>query len=533
MPEFKLPDVGEGLTEAEIVNWRVAPGDTVKVNDVVVEIETAKSLVELPVPFAGTVTSLLVPEGETVAVGTPIIAIGTADEVTGSDGAAPATATATAPAADLSPSEGAGAPADGDNSDAEVGTPPEEGAVEPGLIGGPAPGGRTSVLVGYGPRTTEAKRRPRKAGAVPTAKAPAAAQANLQTAFSTAMADSPEVPVEEAPPAQPEVPEPAEPVSGPASVRVLAKPPVRKLAKDLGVDLSVVTPSGPDGIVTREDVHSAASGAGTGDADGTGPGDARDAVPSGAAAGGAVGDQPRPAVGAEDRREPVKGVRKMTAQAMVTSAFTAPHVTEWVTIDVTRMMRLVERLRTHRDLRERRVSPLLVIAKAVCLLLPRHPSLNATWDDAAQEIVYKGSVTLGIAAATPRGLVVPNVPGAESMSMPALAEALDELVATARAGRTQPEQMSGGSFTVTNVGVFGVDAGTPILNPGETGILAVGAISRRPWVVGTGDAERIRPRWVTTLALSFDHRVVDGEQGSRFLSDLAGVLADPAEALLF
>ena len=482
MPEFKLPDVGEGLTEAEIVSWHVKVGDTVAVNDVVVEIETAKSLVELPIPFAGTVSELLVPAGQTVAVGTPIISI---------DAGARARS----------------APAEADSP--AIGTPPAEGAVEPGLIGGPAPGGRTSVLVGYGPRTTEAKRRPRKGAAVPDDTAPAAAQRNLQTAFSTGEEEAPELPVEEAPPALPEAP--AEVVELPSSPeRVLAKPPVRKLAKDLGVDLREVAPSGPGGVVTRADVQAHAT------------------APSAPAA--AVVDVGSVAA-REDRREPVKGVRKLTAEAMVASAFSAPHVTEWVTLDVSATMQLVERLRTHRDLRERRVSPLLVIAKAVCLALRTHPSLNATFDETAQEIVYKGRVNLGIAAATPRGLVVPNVKDADTLRLAELAGALDDLVATARAGRTQPADMSGGTFTITNVGVFGVDAGTPILNPGETGILAVGAISRRPWVVG--EEERIEPRWVTTLALSFDHRVVDGEQGSRFLADVAAILADPGQALLF
>ena len=473
MPEFKLPDVGEGLTEAEIVSWHVKVGDTVAVNDVVVEIETAKSLVELPSPYAGTVSELLVPAGETVAVGTPIISIGAA----------------VAPAPD------------------EVVTPPTQGAVEPGLIGGPAPGGRTSVLVGYGPRTTEARRRARKGAAVPNDPAPAAAQRNLQTAFSTAQEESPELPVEEATSALPEEPDAVE--AQPGTVRVLAKPPVRKLAKDLGVDLREVTPSGPDGVVTRADVHAHAAA----------PAQLSPVL------------SPAAATSAEDRREPVRGVRKLTAQAMVTSAFTAPHVTEWVTIDVSPTMDLVERLRTHPQLRERRLSPLLVVAKAVCLALRHHPALNATFDDAAQEIVYKGRVNLGIAAATPRGLVVPNIKNADALPLAALATALDELVTTARAGRTQSAEMAGGTFTITNVGVFGVDAGTPILNPGETGILAVGAISRRPWVVGP--EERIQPRWVTTLALSFDHRVVDGEQGSRFLADVAAILTDPAQALLY
>jgi pyruvate dehydrogenase E2 component (dihydrolipoamide acetyltransferase) len=475
--QFKLPDVGEGLTEAEIVTWRVKPGDTVEVNDVVVEIETAKSLVELPCPYAGTVADLLVGEGETVAVGTPIIAV--------SDGS--------------------------DGSDGAVGTPAEEGAVEPGLIGGPAPGGRTSVLVGYGPKTTEAKRRPRKTGAVPTGVSSATAQQGVQSAFSTEVTPpTPELDVEQAEPAVPQVADvvtrrsPGPPVAalGGGAARVLAKPPVRKLAKDLGVDLGAVPATGPGGVVTRADVEGHARGASS----------TPEAVPT----------------SGSETRIPVKGVRKMTAQAMVASAFTAPHVTEWVTIDATRTMRLVQRLRADRDFADVKVSPLLVVAKAVCLAARRTPEVNATFDDAAQEIVLKHGVNLGIAAATPRGLVVPNIKGADQMTLRELAGALSELTDTAREGRTQPEQMAGGTFTITNVGVFGVDAGTPILNPGETGILAVGAIAKKPWVVRS----RVRPRWVTTLALSFDHRVVDGAQGSRFLADVAALVHDPAQALL-
>ena len=468
--QFRLPDVGEGLTEADIVSWKVKPGDTVKVNDVIVEIETAKSLVELPCPYAGTVAELLVGEGDTVAVGTPIIAV--------SSGAA-----------------------------AAVEAPPEEGAVEPGLIGGPAPGGRTSVLVGYGPKTTEAKRRPRKGTATPDQTAPAAAQDNLQTAFGTGEVDGPEVSVAEAEPATPSITRGDADAPGAAAARVLAKPPVRRLARDLGVDLRQVTPSGPGGVVTRADVEAAANGA---------------AAP-------ATREPVQRDTGERETRVPVKGVRKMTAQAMVSSAFTAPHVTEWVTVDVTRTMKFVARLRQHRDFRDVRVSPLLVVAKAVCLAARRTPEVNATWDESAQEIVLKHYVNLGIAAATPRGLVVPNVKDADSLSLRELAEALGELTRVAREGKAQPADMSGGTFTITNVGVFGVDAGTPILNPGETGILAFGAVRKQPWVV----RGRVRPRDVTTLALSFDHRVVDGAQGSRFLADVAAILEDPASALLF
>ena len=479
--QFNLPDVGEGLTEAEIVSWRVKPGDTIKVNDIIVEIETAKSLVELPSPFAGIVADLLVPEGTTVAVGTPIIAV-----TSGSGGVAPEAESA---AEDV------------------VQTPTGDQAVEPGLIGGPAPGGRTSVLVGYGPRTTEAKRRPRR-GSVPESPSPAAARAGVQAAFQ-AEAPAPGVPLEDAQPAAVSQ-APVAVSEAPAAVgsRALAKPPVRKLAKDLGVELAGLVGSGAGGTVTRADVESAAGGA-------------LESVPSSRVVSSAP-------VGGETRI-PVKGVRKVTAAAMVSSAFTAPHVTEWTTVDATRTMKLVRMLKVDREFRDVKVSPLLVVARAVCLAARRTPEVNSTWDEAAQEIVVKHYVNLGIAAATPRGLMVPNVKGADSLSTHGLALALGELTSRARDGKTQPEEMSGGTFTITNVGVFGVDSGTPILNPGESGILCMGAIRRQPWV----HAGKVKPRWITTLALSFDHRVVDGEQGSRFLADVAAIVEDPGSALLF
>jgi pyruvate dehydrogenase E2 component (dihydrolipoamide acetyltransferase) len=488
--QFKLPDVGEGLTEAEIVTWKVKPGDTVKVNDVIVEIETAKSLVELPCPFPGTITELLVAEGDTVLVGTPIISVSASGA-----GAAPAAKAATPTA------EAAAA------AEAAVPTPAPDAAVEPGLIGGPAPGGRTSVLVGYGPRTTEAKRRPRKGAAVPEDASPAAAQEGVQTTFQPHSTRTPEVAIEDAEEAAPLHAEPASDGGGPAVRKVLAKPPVRKLARSLGVDLGAVTPTGPHGSVTRSDVAMAADGTSTA------PGEPTRVV---------SGDR-------QETRIPVKGVRKMMAQAMVDSAFTAPHVTEWMSVDATRTVRLVERLRTRPEFRDVKVSPLLVVAKAVCLAARRTPELNARWDEAAQEIVLNGHVNLGIAAATPRGLVVPNIKDADQLSLVDLARALAQLTTTAREGKTQPAEMAGGTFTITNVGVFGVEAGTPIINPGESGILCFGAITQRPWV----HRGRVKPRWVTTLAVSFDHRIVDGAQGSRFLADLAAIVEDPATALLF
>jgi pyruvate dehydrogenase E2 component (dihydrolipoamide acetyltransferase) len=290
--------------------------------------------------------------------------------------------------------------------------------------------------------------------------------------------------------------------------RVLAKPPVRKLAKTLGVDLTAVTPTGPNGTISRDDVQSAAE---------------PDAAPAAPARAG---------IGARETRIPIKGVRKHTAAAMVASAFTAPHVTEFVTVDVTATMELRDRVAARREFRDLKVSPLLFVAKAVILATRRTPEINATWDEAAGEIVLKHYVNLGIAAATERGLIVPNIKDAHTLSLRELAEAMGALTDTARAGRTTPADMSGGSFTITNVGVFGVDTGTPILNPGESGILAFGAVRRMPWVVGVGADERIEPRWVTQLAVSFDHRLVDGQQGSQFLSDVATVLADPGLALL-
>ncbi|WP_055492237.1 dihydrolipoamide acetyltransferase family protein [Streptomyces sp. TP-A0356] len=447
--EFKMPDVGEGLTEAEILKWYVQPGDTVTDGQVVCEVETAKAAVELPIPYDGVVRELRFPEGTTVDVGTPIIAVDVA-------GGAPA---AEAPA----PAETVPAPA------ASAEEPKQEG--------------RKPVLVGYGVAESSTRRRPRKT-APPAAEDTRHAATALQGELN----------------------------GHTRGTRPLAKPPVRKLAKDLGVDLATVTPSGPDGIITREDVHAAVASA---------PATAPEApaVPAAAQA-------PAPVVSYESGREtriPVKGVRKATAQAMVGSAFTAPHVTEFVTVDVTRTMKLIEELKQDKDLQGLRVNPLLLIAKALLVAIKRNPDINASWDEANQEIVRKHYVNLGIAAATPRGLIVPNIKDAHDKTLPQLAEALGELVATAREGKTSPAAMQGGTVTITNVGVFGVDTGTPILNPGESAILAVGAIKLQPWV----HKGKVKPRQVTTLALSFDHRLVDGELGSKVLADVAAILEQP------
>ncbi|MFJ9702218.1 dihydrolipoamide acetyltransferase family protein [Streptomyces fradiae] len=484
-----MPDVGEGLTEAEILKWYVQPGDTVTDGQVVCEVETAKAAVELPCPFDGVVHELRFPEGTTVDVGEVIISVNVGGDEPAAAPEAPA-ATPQAPAAEAAPAPVA-APAPAAEAEAE-------------------PQGRQPVLVGYGVAVSSTKRRPRK-----QATATGAAPAALAAVQSELNGNAP-APAAPAPQARP-----------------LAKPPVRKLAKDLGVDLATVTPSGPDGIITRDDVHQAAAPAQAQAAQAPAPAPARPEAPAApqapstaaaTSAGTAAAPAPEPlAAGVRETRVPIKGVRKATAAAMVGSAFTAPHVTEFVTVDVTRTMRLVEELKGDKDMAGLRVNPLLLIAKALLVAIRRNPDVNASWDEAAQEIVLKHYVNLGIAAATPRGLIVPNIKDAHAKTLPELARALGELVATAREGRTTPAAMQGGTVTITNVGVFGVDTGTPILNPGESAILAVGAIKLQPWV----HKGKVKPRHVTTLALSFDHRLVDGELGSKVLADIAAVLEQP------
>jgi 2-oxoisovalerate dehydrogenase E2 component (dihydrolipoyl transacylase) len=441
---FLLPDVGEGLTEAEIVSWRVAPGDAVDVNDVLVEIETAKSLVELPSPFAGTVGDLLVAEGDTVNVGAPIIPI----------------ASSAAAAATVGQSE------HGERPD-------------------PHAEGEGAVLVGYG-----------TGGNVPSRR-----RKNVATAQER---------VE-------------------ASVGIIAKPPIRKLARDLGVDLSHVTPSGPAGEVTREDVLRHASQASVfRNIETPDWGDVREESIPVAAAPAPQREEPELADPGEAREETiaVRGVRKAVASGMVQSAYSAPHVSVWTDVDASRTMELVKRLKASPDFADIRVSPLLIMARAVIWAARRTPMVNAAWVDGEDgaEIKVRRYVNLGIAAATPRGLLVPNIKDAQNLKMRDLARALEKLTLTAREGKTTPADQHGGTITITNIGVFGMDAGTPIINPGEAGIVALGTIRQKPWVV---DGE-VRPRWVTTVAGSFDHRVVDGDGMSRFIADVASILEEPA-----
>lgn len=496
--QFPLPDAGEGLTEAEIVAWHVAVGDRVEVNQTIVEIETAKSLVDLPCPWTGVVTRLLVEVGTTVEVGTPIIEVDVDPDGPSAAHDGPHGVRAGHP----HPSRASEEPGGAD----EIGAARDEVAaahqVPPAAADG-ASGGSGAVLVGYGVADAVTARRPRVGAPAAAAEAGSvradAASSRGAAAGAPAGASA----------GLPERPD--------GSRHALAKPPVRKLARDLGVDLDAVSPTGPGGIVTREDVIAHAQRA-EGRALATYPGDDRPW-----AAGGIVSPDGR------RTRVPVKSVRKRTAEAMVSSAFSAPHVTVFHTVDVTRTMKLVERLRSDREFADVRVTPLLVAAKALLLAVDRHPEINASWDEDAQEIVYKHYVNLGIAAATPRGLVVPNIKDAHRLDLLGLARGLGELTATARAGRTSPADMADGTITITNVGVFGIDTGTPILNPGEAAILAFGAIRQQPWV----HKGRIKPRHVTQLALSFDHRLVDGELGSRVLADVAAVLGDPAQGLVW
>lgn len=441
---FNLPDVGEGLTEAEIVTWKVAVGDQVKTNQIIVEIETAKSLVELPCPFDGVVSELLAAEGDTVEVGKPIIAATVADDAVG---------------ATIAPSAHQAVAA---QAEAVV-----EAAEE-----------RTPTLVGYG---------------VADPTGPARRRARHTVPLTTNTTAIPVIPIETAVAAVPVI-VPVNPAS-----QILAKPPIRKLAADLGVDLSKVTPTGLNGDITREDVLGAAQQASV------------------------FRNLSTPAAPSErEERIPVKGVRKAIANAMVSSAFTAPHVSIFVDVDATRTMEYVKRLKASTDFAGTKVTPLLIMAKAMMWAVRRNPMVNSTFTE--EEIIVHNFVNFGIAAATPRGLIVPNIKDADKMSMLELAQAIEQLAATAREGKTTPADMKDGTITITNIGVFGVDTGTPILNPGEVAIVALGSIRPKPWVVNG----EIQVRQVTTIGATFDHRVVDGDVASRFVQDVASVIEEPA-----
>lgn len=452
--DFRLPDLGEGLPEAEIVAWLVSEGDTVTLNQTIAEVETAKAVVELPSAYAGTVSKLHAAAGDVVEVGSVLISY----DLGGEDAPAPAPV-------------------------AETQEPEEPAKAEPNLVGyGAAPRG-----------SARPQRRARAAAGRPAASDTAVLEAAPHDAIHLA-----------------DVERPLE--------RPRSTPPVRLLAKQLGVDLALVDATGANGVITRADVESYAERVGATRV-GTTPVAEPELMPE---------LRSTPSAGERTTRTPIRGVRKHTAEAMVRSAFTAPHVTTFLTVDVTATTELIASLKADRSLQEHKIGVMAVAAKAVCLALAHHPGLNSRWDEAAGEIVEHHYVNLGIAAATGRGLVVPNIRDAQELSLIELADAIRTLAETARAGKTPPADMMGGTFSITNVGVFGVDAGTPILNPGEAGILALGAVRRQPWE----HKGEIALRDVMTLALSFDHRLVDGEQGSRFMVDVANVLREPGRAML-
>ena len=457
---FRLPDLGEGLTESEVVAWHVAPGDVVSLNQHIADIETAKAVVELPSPFAGTVTELHQQAGVVIQVGDPLVSF-EVEDVGGADAG------------------------DADTS-------------RPGSPAG-APEVRTPVLVGYGAEVARSGRPVRKQRKLTVVESVEPVETSLPASASHT------TPVLGSRPARPPVD---------LAERPRSTPPVRALARELGVDLLVVSGTGPDGLITREDVTAQAErerGATT--------------VATESRPGASVAA--KPSAGDRETRSPIRSVRKLTAAAMVASAFTAPHVTEFVTVDVTPTLELIETVNQRRGPSQQRVGILAVVAKALCIAVARQPAVNTRWDEAAGEIVQFHYVNLGIAVATPRGLVVPVIADAEQRTLPELAEGIAALAEAARAGTTPPAELRDGTITITNIGVFGVDAGTPILVPGEAAILAMGAIRRQPWEFHG----EIALRQVMTLALSFDHRLVDGEQGARFLSDVGAIVANPGIVL--
>ncbi|UUT35247.1 dihydrolipoamide acetyltransferase family protein [Microbacterium elymi] len=458
--DFRLPDLGEGLPDAELVSWLIAEGDEVALNQNIAEVETAKAVIELPSPFAGTVQKLHHAAGDVVEVGEVLITFGGQDAADAAVAASEATA------------EG--------EEETEKATP---------------------NLVGYGaaPRRSARPQRRTRVARADDARGPDTAV--LEAAPHDAIVEQP----------------PERPMERPRST-----PPVRKLAKDLGVDLALVSGSGQAGLITRSDVEAYAARVGVADATAAAEAGRERAQAADAASARAAQD------GDRTTRRPIRGVRKATAEAMVASAFTAPHVSTFHTVDVTATMQLVASLKSDRALADHRIGVMAIAAKAVCLALGRNPSLNAKWDAAAGEIVEHHYVNLGIAAATDRGLIVPVIPDADALTLVELADAITELAQTARSGKTPPSAMTGGTFSITNFGVFGIEAGTPILNPGEAGILGLGSVQRRPWEHEGG----IALREVMTLSLSFDHRLVDGAEGSRFLADVGSILVEPGRAML-
>jgi 2-oxoisovalerate dehydrogenase E2 component (dihydrolipoyl transacylase) len=543
MFEFKLPDPGEGLQEAEIVHWLVAVGDVVAVNDILLEIETAKSLVELPSPYAGVVADLLVAEGDLVDVGTPIIRIGEAAEVAAAAGLPPeaadepthpspglrqaqptdisagssdpslssaatsldSPASASVPTTSSpTPTTSAATSAAGFPSSTTSSLSLSKGATEEPSLTGPVQDSHgdsaAALLVGYGAKPGAVARRARRSTGVVAVPETDQVHQSYDTANPVSRRVDDVTPTSRvnAAASGAHLPPPGRPAaSGSGGGRPLAKPAIRRVARDLGVDLTTIRGSGPGGLITAEDVVAA------------------------------IGSRP-----GGDRRIALRGVRRAMFTSM-TDSLQIPQATAMIEADVTGTADMLETLKMRREFAGLRVSPLLVFAKAACLAMSKIPEINSSYDAENNEIVLHSSVNLGIAAATPRGLLVPNIKGAEQMNLVELAEALNAMVAVAREGRVQPYDLANGTFTITNIGVFGVDGGTPILSPGESAIMCLGTIRRKPWVMGVGAEERLEPRSVCTVSLTFDHRLVDGAMASKFLAEVATIMSNPGLALMF
>jgi pyruvate dehydrogenase E2 component (dihydrolipoamide acetyltransferase) len=446
---FLLPDVGEGLVEAEIVTWKVKVGDVVTLNQPLVDIETAKAVVELPSPYAGTVTALHGEVGDVIEVHHPLITFDV-----GGQGAPATSAVAAAPEA-----------ADG--------------------------AGRDAVLVGYGVANEEAvaTRTHRRKASAPTPSVVAAAPARAGATHS--------------------------------ALAPRSTPPVRLYAKQQGIDIATLNGTGRDGLVTRSDVERAL---------GAPAAPATSAVLSGPdTTSRFVGrDLASWSSGPKEERIAVKGVLRSMSDAMVQSAFSAPHAAVWVRVDATRTVELLDSLKLRPSLAGVRLSPLTIVALAMCDGARHYPGINSSFDAANAEVVVRRSVNLGIAANTPRGLIVPSIKGADQLDLFAMANALNTLVDKARAGTTTPEEMLGTTLTITNVGPFRVDGAMPILPPGTGAIVAVGQIAKAPWVV----ADAVVVRHVVELSMSFDHRQVDGAMASAFLAHVGHFLEDPAAAMI-
>lgn len=455
---FVLPDVGEGLVEAEIVTWKVAVGDVVELNQPLVDIETAKAVVELPSPFAGTVVTLHANVGDVVEVDKPLVTFEVAGDAPTSTLVGEAPSIASAPEA-----------------------------------------GHQAVLVGYGVSNEEAVITRTHRRQVPGAPAPIA-EVRETTPVASGVAAT----------------------SSPRST-----PPVRLYAKQHGVDLSVVPATGRDGVITREDVDRALGAAPVSGPSGVTP---KRAAPTGPnVTSRFVGrDLEAWSTGPLEERIPVKGVLRSMSDAMTQSALNIPRAAVWNRVDATRTVELLESLKRQPGLSGVRLSPLTIIALAVCDVARHYPGVNSNFDVAAGEVVIRRSVNLGIAADTPRGLVVPNIKGADRMDLVEMAQSLTALVEKARSGTTTPNEMLGTSISITNVGPFGVDAALPVIPPGTGAILGVGQIARRPWVVG----EDVVPRHVVELTLAFDHRHIDGALASQVIAHIGRFLEDPAAAII-